>query len=350
MSDFRGEIQTAGAAEKQTCVNLQSLMNRLCIIIPYFGKKWPPYFRFYCHSLKNNPLLDVLLFTDIEEPIPGKPGNLIVRKMDLQELKSLITRKTGIGTNFSGTRKLCDLKPTYGHLFEDYLSGYEFWGYGDIDVIYGNLSKFINDKILSLYDLITFREDWISGAFTLVRNNQTGKLLYRKSADYYSLLEDENYRGFDECGSKFEKLRDREDILTMTDDFQCWSFICYKAQEEGILKIYAREYIKESLPFDEILTYTNKSILGSGHKHYALYHHVTHKSSAGYFFPAWNSIPDQYYITTTGIYSRLGIYFFLMSRIRKANAFYYRIRRRIKDSLIFRTKSLRNHIAHASRF
>jgi len=293
-------------------------MKKISIVIAYFGKTWPAYFQLYCDSLKNNPLLDVLLFTDIEEEIPGKPRNLIVRKMDLPALKNLITSKTGIRTNFSGTRKLCDFKPTYGHVFEDYLAGYDFWGYGDIDVIYGNLSKFITDEILKLYDIITFREDWISGAFTLVRNNQTGKLLYRKSADYLPILESPRHYAFDECINKYDRLRDREDILKITDGYQCWTYVCYKAQAEGAIKIFAREYIKESLPFDEVLTYAQQAVLGSGHKHYALYHLVSHKSAKEHHIPQWERVPQQYYITPVGIYSKLGYRYSVNKCIRNA--------------------------------
>ncbi len=316
-------------------------MNKLCIVIPYFGKQWPDYFRFYCDSLKNNPFLDVLLFTDIEQKIPVHSANLIVKKLSAPQLETLILEKTGIRANLNNIRKLCDFKPLYGHVFEDHLIEYKFWGYGDIDVIYGNLSKFLSHEVLK-HDIITFREDWISGAFTLVANHSTGKLLYRQSKDHLSLLEKENYTGFDECCNKFGKLRDREDILAMTDDYRCWSFVCYQAQQEGKIKIFAREYIKESLPFDEILSYTKNSVLGSGHKHYALYHHISHKYSRGYYMPAWDDIPKEYEITTTGIYSKdqMGLYFGVVSKIRKAKSFFYQSKKRLNDFLSFRIRKL----------
>ena len=47
----------------------------------------------------------------------------------------------------------------FGHIFSDYLVGYDFWGYGDIDLIYGNISKFITRDMLEQFDCIRCRKD-----------------------------------------------------------------------------------------------------------------------------------------------------------------------------------------------
>ena len=45
---------------------------------------------------------------------------------------------------------------------------YDFWGYCDIDLIFGNIRKFITDDILDKYDKILSR-----GHFTLFRNKDS---------------------------------------------------------------------------------------------------------------------------------------------------------------------------------
>lgn len=44
--------------------------------------------------------------------------------------------------------KLCDYKPTYGLAFKNWLKDYDFWGYCDLDVVFGNLRNYFTDEIL----------------------------------------------------------------------------------------------------------------------------------------------------------------------------------------------------------
>lgn len=61
--------------------------------------------------------------------------------------------------------KLCDFKPAYGYIFEEEISKYDFWGFCDIDLIFGNLSHFINDELLNKFDKLFFH-----GHFCIFRN------------------------------------------------------------------------------------------------------------------------------------------------------------------------------------
>lgn len=82
--------------------------------------------------------------------------------------------------------KLCDYKPAYGYIFEEYLSSYKFWGHCDIDTIMGNLNKYITNDLLNNYDKL-----FCLGHFIMYRNsydnNRTfmkpinGNYLYKKS-------------------------------------------------------------------------------------------------------------------------------------------------------------------------
>ncbi|MGB0368573.1 MAG: hypothetical protein ACPGD8_04160, partial [Flavobacteriales bacterium] len=70
----------------------------------------------------------------------------------------------------------------------------------------------------------------------------------------------------------------------------------------GKLKIYRRYYAKESLPFDEIIWWNNGKIEGAGFAEYIFYHFVWDKFQKQFVFPNWKTIPDRYFITTTGFY------------------------------------------------
>jgi len=80
--------------------------------------------------------------------------------------------------------KLCDFKVAYGEIFSALLSGYEFWGHCDNDLIFGDIRSFITEDILDRYDRILSR-----GHFTLYRNSPNVNAIYKEaSPDYKSVF------------------------------------------------------------------------------------------------------------------------------------------------------------------
>ena len=85
--------------------------------------------------------------------------------MTLEEIRTRASRHIGFKAVLNFPYKLCDYRPIFGLIFEDYLSGYDFWGHVDPDVIYGDLGHFITDYLLNKYGRL-FRR----GHLTLYRN------------------------------------------------------------------------------------------------------------------------------------------------------------------------------------
>jgi hypothetical protein len=75
----------------------------------------------------------------------------------------LACEKLGFGVNIKHSYKLCDFKPAYGFIFFELIENYDFWGYCDIDIIFGSIRDFITKEILESHDLISTRPDWIPG-------------------------------------------------------------------------------------------------------------------------------------------------------------------------------------------
>lgn len=125
-------------------------MKKCCFIIPYFGKL-PNYFQQFLNSCKYNPDYNWLLFTDDNTKFDF-PVNVQKVSMTFSQLKSLFQDKFDFPIELSKPYKLCDYKPAYGYIFQDYLNGYMFWGHCDIDLIFGNISHFITDDMLTNYD------------------------------------------------------------------------------------------------------------------------------------------------------------------------------------------------------
>src|SRR5262245_52309338 len=142
------------------------MLTKIAILTCYFGKL-PWYFQYFLHSCRYNPTVDFILITDREEDFESKPKNVIHIKKSLEEIESMATKKLGFKTKISTPYKLFDVKPAYGFLFSDILKKYDFWGHGDIDVVYGNIRGFMTKKLLSEYEVISVRHDYVTGTFAL---------------------------------------------------------------------------------------------------------------------------------------------------------------------------------------
>src|SRR3954462_559182 len=169
----------------------------VCLVVCYFGPI-PGWFNRYLLSCAYNPSIDFLIITD-KTISPAVPSNVRVRRLNRAEFCKLAKDKIGVHVDLSDARKLCDFKPTYGHLFEELLVGHDYWGYTDLDVIYGDIRRFLASSSLEKYDVFTARKEFLVGHFTLFRNNPRMKMLYRESADILKTLQSPRVLSFDEC-------------------------------------------------------------------------------------------------------------------------------------------------------
>lgn len=140
-------------------------MKKCCFIIPYFGKL-PNYFPLFAKTCSYNKDYDWLIITDDQFQY-NVPENIRIMNMTFSELKEKIQEKFDFKIALNRPYKLCDFKPAYGYIFEEELLNYEFWGHCDLDIILGNLSKFItkeilerNDKIFCLGHMILYKNSY----------------------------------------------------------------------------------------------------------------------------------------------------------------------------------------------
>ena len=143
----------------------QKEIPKICLINVYIGKL-PNYFQLWLDSCRYNPSIDFLLFTD-DKTKYDYPENVKVKYISFQEIKTYIQNKFDFAISLDASYKFCDYKPAYGYIFSDYLKQYDFWGHCDIDLIFGNIRKFLNEIDLNNYDKI-----FKCGHFTLYKNNE----------------------------------------------------------------------------------------------------------------------------------------------------------------------------------
>ncbi|WP_310549957.1 DUF6625 family protein [Paenibacillus glufosinatiresistens] len=170
--------------------------NRILLFVPYFGKL-PEHFSLWLKSCEHNPAIDWLLFVD-HPPALSLPPNVRIIEIGFHEFCAILAAKIPTPLTIDKPYKLCDFKPTYGFVFEEMLESYGYWGYCDIDLIFGNIRKFITDIILSECDKILFY-----GHLTIYRNTPAINRLFMHPGgqiDYKEILADPECRFFDEHG------------------------------------------------------------------------------------------------------------------------------------------------------
>ena len=154
-------------------------MKKIALVIPYVGNLRND-FPFWMKSIEYNPSIDFLMFTDCD--IIGCPRNLHIYKMDFGLLQNMFQNSFDFQICLKRPYKFCDFRPAYGEIFAEYLKEYDFWGYRDLDLVFGNIRSFITDELLGKYDHIFGR-----GHFSLFKNTP-------KINAIYHLVQEPNYK------------------------------------------------------------------------------------------------------------------------------------------------------------
>lgn len=150
--------------------------NRIAIIIPFVGEgpeALPPYLELFCASAAgSSALVDFLLIHNgvLDEYHGDKcPKNVIFISLQTMNdfsraLVKVVDRVEEAEIKFGSKDKLAkalaklidaypyimvEFKPALGHIFSDYLKGYTHWGYSDLDILFGDLPRFITDDELT---------------------------------------------------------------------------------------------------------------------------------------------------------------------------------------------------------
>lgn len=170
--------------------------SKICILMPYFGV-WPFWIDLYFQSCKFNEDIDWFFFSDC-----GKrdifPNNVYYHEISFDEYKKIVSEKLKINFNPSSAYKICDIRPAFGFIHEDIIANYDFWGFGDLDLLYGDLREFYTEELLSKYDVFSNHATRISGHLSLFRNNVLTKYAYLKIKNWEALFSDKKHFAVDE--------------------------------------------------------------------------------------------------------------------------------------------------------
>lgn len=228
-------------------------MKSILIILPYFGP-FPNMFPFWLESCKLNKTVDFLIATDQDIHVTAK--NIKFFHTSLKEIKSRIEKLVGFEVWLEKPYKLCDFKPLYYDIFIDFTKGYDFWGYCDCDLIFGDIRSVITDELLSSKDYILgmghfhlqrvddekYEQVWKSArglwrdiqwkdVFVSPNNEWFDELPYGVSGRYYELFPDLFWSGFGAKGRCYESPTPK--FYKFFDGYNCYRL--YK-NDQGYLK------------------------------------------------------------------------------------------------------------------
>jgi len=281
---------------------------RVRVLIPYFGS-WPDYFQsLFLPSCKRLEHIDFLFFNEAPAPIQA-PGNTSFVQFTLADFNELATARIGKQVALKRAYKLCDLKPFYGHVFAEFLDGYDYWGFGDIDLVFGDLERFLREPLARGRDIISCRAHWLSASFCLMRNHPAINQLWLKSPSWSSVLATDEYLGFDECGGAFQELLAGQPIQQVGGRCHSMTHVVRELEREGALSVSFADHARESIRGDDYVVWDDGRVRAANGEEFAYYHMVCEKGLLAFAHPKWSTLPQCFHITPSGFYTleELGI-------------------------------------------
>jgi len=171
-------------------------MKRVRFIMPYLGPL-PPWFDFFLRSCAHNPSLEWWFFVDAPSP-PRRPANVRFIPFSLEELQARARAALGLDLLWRDGYKLVDVRPAFPALFPEALEGVDYWGFGDVDVIYGELWRALTDEALSR-DVVSFHHDRLSGHLCLFANTDGNRALHERIPDFRARASSPEWQGLDDA-------------------------------------------------------------------------------------------------------------------------------------------------------
>ena len=109
----------------------------------------------------------------------------------------------------STNHSLCDLKPAYGMVFEEFTRGYEDWAFGDEDVLYGDVDRMLAPSLNGTVDLVVpgtssaRMQGSVQGHLTVVRNDPRTNELAISDPIYKRVLVSHEHWAYDETSWRY---------------------------------------------------------------------------------------------------------------------------------------------------
>jgi hypothetical protein len=120
--------------------------------------------------------------------------------MDLEGFRRLACSKLDMEVSLPYPFKVCDFRPAFGTILADHLHGFDYWGWGDSDVLYGDVRNCLGAVGFERYDIVSVRSEFMAGELSLLRNTSNVNSLFLNSRDYRRVFTSDQGFDFEEYG------------------------------------------------------------------------------------------------------------------------------------------------------
>lgn len=264
------------------------------VLIILFMDEYQWYIPCFIKSCIYNPNIDFVILTDNPGNFPNFPNNVKIVKCTLEQFRIEASRSLGFEVVIDNECKLCDFRPAIACIFPSLIKGYDFWGYCDVDLIFGNIRNFLTDELLDSYDVISARHDYLTGCFSLFRNTPYINYLYEQSKDYVMVFTNAKNYCFDEADDAYPQFSHNVPLDEIQSEYESMTEIIKKLDAQNKLRAYFEFQIVEGTPGD--LTWDRGTLRFRGEYEALLYHFIKFKEVYTEEHDFTRLVPDRYSI------------------------------------------------------
>lgn len=160
--------------------NIADSHTSVVVIVCYFGRL-PDFFDLFLASCEKNPTINWVVVTD-DRASYRYPDNVTPCYLEFSEVRERFQRLFDFEIALDRPYKICDFRPAFGLAFNDLIDGCEFWGHSDVDLIYGNIRKFLTEDVFKRNDKILG-----FGHLSFYRNNDEMRSAFKAKGEYGSV-------------------------------------------------------------------------------------------------------------------------------------------------------------------
>lgn len=173
-------------------------MKSIALLIPYFGK-WPAWMPLFLDSIERNETIDFHFITDCDTSI-STAKNIYFHPTSFEAYVANAEKKIGAPINVPNAYKICDLRPFFGIIHHDIIKNYDFYGWTDTDIFFGNIRQFYTNDLLNKYEVLSSHKIRLAGHLALLRTTKKYTQLGYKVYDWQKAVKNPNFVGIDEHG------------------------------------------------------------------------------------------------------------------------------------------------------
>lgn len=173
-------------------------MNKITLLIPYFGN-FPVWAPLFFETVRLNPTINFIFYTDCDFSQYTYIKNVSFKKMSWKEYVQNAQKQFPFFKP-ANAYKLCDLRPMYPIIHFEDIKNADFYGWTDMDILFGDIRTFYTNEILEKYDVLSTHDVRISGHLAIFRNTKKNRNLYTKIYNWKEKLTHPEFVGIDEHG------------------------------------------------------------------------------------------------------------------------------------------------------